>query len=91
LEVVLPGPIISLIPKTNGQQIEDLSCVPESPLNSEGMGGQLVREASTILDIQKKVGFTFTSNEDTVIMNLVNEEAKDRLKMKERVQQNGGQ
>jgi hypothetical protein len=39
LEVVLPGPIISLIPKTNGQQIEDLSCVPESPLNSEGMGG----------------------------------------------------
>jgi hypothetical protein len=51
----------------------------------------LVREASTILDIQKKVGFTFTSNEDTVIMNLVNEEAKDRLKMKERVQQNGGQ
>jgi hypothetical protein len=91
LEVVLPGPIISLIPETNGQQIEDLSCVPESPLNSEGMGGQLVREASTILDIQKKVGFTFTSNEDTVIMNLVNEEAKDRLKMKERVQQNGGQ
>jgi hypothetical protein len=51
----------------------------------------LVREASTILDIQKKVCFTFTSNEDTVIMNLVNEEAKDRLKMKERVQQNGGQ
>ncbi|MCI84695.1 hypothetical protein A2U01_0105973, partial [Trifolium medium] len=59
-----------------------MTIVPESPIISEGAGGQIMREAETLLDIQKQVGFNFTLNDDMVRKNLVEEEVRDRATMR---------
>jgi hypothetical protein len=86
LEVVLP----SLCNPNNvgslSQGSEEVSVVPKSQLGPDVGNGQLVREATTILAIQKQVGFSFTMDEGTVIHKLVTEEIKDYAIAREREQ-----
>jgi hypothetical protein len=91
LEVVLPGPCNSTLAVTDSQGSEALSIVLESPLEPVSSNGQLIREATSILAIQKQVGFSFTLDDATVINNLVVEEVKDRAVMREREDDNGDQ
>jgi hypothetical protein len=71
------------------QGSEALSAFPESPMGSEAANGHLIREATSILAIQKQVGFSFTMDDGIVIKNLVVEEVKDRSIMREREQNSG--
>jgi hypothetical protein len=48
-----------------------------------------LNEAKVILGIQKQVGFSFATNDDTVIASLVIEEVNDREVRKVREQANG--
>jgi hypothetical protein len=89
--VVLPGPCNSTLAVTDSQGSEALSIVLESPLEPVSSNGQLIREATSILAIQKQVGFSFTLDDATVINNLVVEEVKDRAVMREREDDNGDQ
>jgi hypothetical protein len=91
LEVVLPGPFSPLLAGSISQGSEELSVVPESPLGPVVTNSQLIREATSILSIQKQVGFSFTMDDNTVIDNLVAEEVKDRAVMREREDDIGDQ
>jgi hypothetical protein len=70
LEVVLPGPCSPILAGSVSQGSEELSIVPESPLGPVVTNGQLIREATSILSIQKQVGFSFTMDDNAVIKRL---------------------
>ncbi|WJX32140.1 hypothetical protein P8452_20505 [Trifolium repens] len=89
LEVVLPGPSPCSHNDAQGSDSQQQSFVPETPLGHEGENAQLLNEAKVILGIQKQVGFSFLTNDDTVLANLVKEEVKDRAVRKEREQTDG--
>jgi hypothetical protein len=91
LEVVLPAMCNPTMAGPQSLGSEVLSTVPESPLGSTSRNGQMIREASSILSIQKQVGFSFTMDDDTVINNLVAEEVNDRSAKREREQNLGVQ
>jgi hypothetical protein len=91
LEVVLPGHILSHPHDLGSQESEGCSVVPETPLCKGDSEGLLIKEARTIMGIQKKVGFSFPINEVPFVKKLVDEEIKDQEKLKEREQQTGDQ
>jgi hypothetical protein len=89
LEVVLPCPIPRSQSDVQGPDSQQHSIVPESPIGPEGENAQLLNEAKVIMGIQKQVGFSFATNDDTVIASLVIEEVNDREVRKVREQANG--
>jgi hypothetical protein len=91
LEVVLPGHLVSHSHDLGSQEGEDCSVVPETQLSKGDSEGQLMKEAKTIMGIQKKVGFSFPINEVPFVKKLVEEEIKDQEKLKEREQQSDDQ
>jgi hypothetical protein len=78
LEVVLPGPCSPILAGPISQDSEVLSIVPESPLGPAVTNGQLIREATSILSIQKQVGFSFTMDDNIVIMREREEDIGDQ-------------
>jgi hypothetical protein len=91
LEVVLPGHILSHPHDLGSQESEGCSVVPETPLCKGDSEGLLIKEARTIMGIQKKVGFSFPINEVQYVKKLIEEEIKDQEKLKAREQQTDDQ
>ncbi|MCH79405.1 DUF4283 domain protein [Trifolium medium] len=91
LEVILPGPTSTPNIGLRSSPFDELSQVPESPVGSVGADGYMIREATTILGIQKQVGFSFSMSEANVRKLLVDEEVTDRSNMVGREQNNGDQ
>jgi hypothetical protein len=91
LEVVLPCHLVSPSTEGGSQEGEVCTVVPETQLCKSGPDGRLMKEAKTIMGIQKKVGFSFPINEVQYVKKLIEEEIKDQEKLKAREQQTDDQ
>jgi hypothetical protein len=91
LEVVLPCHLVSPSTEGGSQEGEVCTVVPETQLCKGGPDGRLMKEAKTIMGIQKKVGFSFPINEVQYVKKLIEEEIKDQEKLKAREQQTDDQ